>query len=42
MISPFPSIVEEALFLRGRGIIARSLRAHLSGAFCANKNTYAL
>ena len=33
MVSPFPSIVEEALFLRGRGIIARSLRAHLSGAF---------
>ena len=33
MVSPFPSIVEEALFLRERGIIARSLRAHLSGAF---------
>ena len=31
---PFsPLFVEEALFLRGKGIIARLLRAHLSGAF---------
>ena len=33
MVSPFPSIVEGALFLQERGIIARSLRAHLSGTF---------
>ena len=38
MVSPFPSVVEEALLLRGRGILARSLRAHLSGAFEANDN----
>ena len=42
MVSPFaPSIVEEALFLRGR-VIARSLRAHLSGALWAKNNTYTL
>ena len=29
MVSPFPSIVEEVLFLRGRGTIACSPRAHL-------------
>ena len=29
----------EALFLRGRRIVARSLRAHLSGAIWANFNT---
>ena len=30
MVSRFSSVVEEALFLRGRGIIARSVRAHTS------------
>ena len=33
--------LEEPLFLRGRGVIARLLRAHLlSVAFGANNNTY--
>ena len=41
MAYPFPSIVQEAIFLQGGGIIARSLRAHLSGVFGANNhNTY--
>ena len=30
--------VKETSFLPGRGIIARSLRAHLSGAFEANNH----
>ena len=33
MVSPFPTIIEEALFLRGRGVIDRSLRINLSGEF---------
>ena len=37
-----PLFVEEALFLRGRGLIAGSLRAHLSGALGTNDNTYTL
>ena len=40
MVSPLPSIIEEALFLRGSGILARSIRAHLSGAFGAKNNVY--
>ena len=41
MVSPFPSVAEEALFLRGRVTIARSLRARLSEAFWANGTTCA-
>jgi len=42
VVPPFPSVVKEALFFRGGRIIARSLRAHLSGAFWANNNTSTL
>ena len=35
-------LVEEALFPRRRGTIARLLRVHLSGAFGATNNTYTL
>ena len=37
-----PLFVKEALFLRERGIIARLLRPHLSGAFGAINSTYTL
>ena len=36
---PFPLYCWGGVIPRGRGIIARSLRAHLSGAFWANNNT---
>ena len=35
-----PLLLRRRYSLRGRGIIARSLRAHLSGTFWANNNTY--